>query len=347
MSILTVKGIKDEKEESDIFIYEIKNKNGMIAKVTNYGAILMSLIVADKDGNFDDVVLGYDDIKKYYVNDSCFGSTIGRNANRIYQGKFTIDNTEYKLELNDGVNNLHSGNDGYNKRIWDTIIDEDENAVTFYLYSEDGDQGFPGNLDLYVTYKLTDDNALEIIYKGKSDKKTVLNLTNHSYFNLAGQGNGNINEHSLLLLADKYTPLAKDKFVPTGKIESVVGTPFDFTKEKKLGKDIDTDNAQLKIAKGYDHNYVLNNDGKLEKIAELREDTTGRTMQVFTDLPGVQLYTSNTTKDYGKEGKEYGSRCGVCLETQYFPNAVNEKTFKKPIIEKNEKYQSTTIYKFV
>jgi len=321
MSVTIVKKIKDEDTKKDLFIYEIKNKNNMSATVTNFGAILISLMVADKNGNFDDVVLGYDDIKKYYKNVSCFGSTIGRNANRIYQGKFTLDDTEYKLELNDGVNNLHSGNKGYNKRVWDTTIQEDRNAVTFYLYSKDGEQGFPGNLDLYVTYMLTDENELKIIYKAKSDKKTVLNLTNHSYFNLKGQGNGDIKDHKLLLFANKYTPLAKDKFVPTGEIVSVVGTPFDFTKAKKLGQDIDIDNEQLNMAKGYDHNYVLDNNGKLEKIAELTEDTTGRTMQVFTDLPGVQLYTSNTTKDYGKENKEYGNRCIVLLREK--PTSMN------------------------
>ncbi|PXV84755.1 aldose 1-epimerase [Lachnotalea glycerini] len=335
----------------EIFQYAIENKNGMKACFINYGAIMTKLIVPDKNGKFADVVHGYDTLQGYESNPCYFGATIGRNGNRIAKGQFEINGIRYQLDTNEGVNNLHGGLDGYNKRIWSAKENEQENEIVFSLSSPDGDQGFPGHFKVAVTYKLTDDNELQIIYDGVSDKDTVANMTNHSYFNLTGHTNDSILDHILWIKASKFVPVVDSASIPTGEILSVKGTPMDFTEPKAVGKEIESDFEQLKFTGGYDHNYALDRDGKgIEKIAEVKDPKSGRIMQVFTDLPGVQLYVGNfinTNGESGKDGMKYQKRSALCLETQYFPDAINQDNFESPILKAGAKYHTTTIYKFI
>lgn len=335
-------------EGKEILLYTLKNENGMTAKLTNYGAVLVSLLVPDKQGNFDDVVLGYDKAPDYFVNNPGFGSTIGRHANRIARSEATINGITYHLDKNEGENNLHSGFVGYNKVLWEvTELDGIEPAIVFSRLSPDGEQGFPGNFQVKVTYKLTNENEVQIIYDGKSDKDTIVNMTNHSYFNLSGHSSGTIINHKLWLNADKFTPMGSGS-IPTGEIRDVANTPMDFTVLKEVGKEIDSDYEQIRLGSGYDHNYVLNIDGKsVEKIALLVDEASGRSMEVYTDLPGVQLYTGNfISNESGKEGAKYQKRDGICLETQYFPDAIHHESFPSSVLKANEEYHTTTIFKF-
>ncbi len=332
-----------------VTLYKISNTKGITAEVIDFGAILKALYVPDKNGKTDDIVLGFNSIIPYEYNSSFFGSTIGRNANRIADAKFTINGVEYKLAPNDNEhNNLHSDFETcFNKKMFKAEILEEENAVKFSLLSPDMDQGFPGNLEAGVTYKLTEDNELVIEYDAVSDKDTVYNPTNHSYFNLAGEASGSAMGHKLYLKASYYTP-ADDESIPTGEIAPVAGTPFDFTTPTVIGERINDDNEQLKFGKGYDHNWVIDKetDG-VEKIAVLSEEKSGRVMTVYTDLPGVQFYAGNCIAyQYGKGDKAYGKRCGVCLETQYFPNSINQENFKSPLLKAGEKFHSVTKYVF-
>lgn len=340
-------GTTDSGQE--VYLYTLQNKNGMQAKVTNYGAILTALLVPDPAGELADVVLGYDSVKPYQCNGSFFGATVGRSANRIAGAQFEIDGTVYKLDANNGANNLHSQFDiGFHKQIWEAKEDADTNAVTFFYESKDGEAGFPGTLDISVTYTLTDENALCLHYDGVSDRKTLINCTNHSYFNLSGHDSGNIHDHVLTLNASCYTPVVPGA-IPTGEMASVKGTPMDFTKPKRIGDEIDSDFEQLKLVQGYDHNFAVDiQAGKVEKIAEVKDEKSGRVMEVYSDLPGVQFYAGNCIDDTtGKGGAAYTKRSGFCLETQYFPNSVNQKGFVSPVFDAGEAYRTTTIYKFL
>lgn len=336
------------KDGKDIYLYTLENEYGMKAQVMNYGAILVNLLVPDKDGKVEDVCLGYDSLEEYYVNGCFFGSTIGPNGNRIADAQFMIDGRIYELAANDGVNNLHSDAQlGFHKKVWEAKEDGD-NRVVFYLSSPDGEMGFPGNKKITVTYSVTEFNELIISYYAASDKKTVLNLTNHTYFNLAGHQSGSIENHLLTLHAASYTPV-RGGLIPTGEIAPVAGTVMDFTKAKAIGKEIDAADEQLLIGGGYDHNWVLDQyNGRLREAAVVEEPVSGRVMKVFTDLPGVQFYAGNgIEKHQGKKGAVYEKRGGLCLETQDYPNAVNEPGFPSPVYGEGKDFVSTTIYQFV
>jgi len=329
----------------DIKLYTIENKNGAKAAVTNIGACLVNLVMPDEKGNYDDIVLGFGSGEGYLVNGSFFGATVGRSANRIANAQFEIDGTVYKLDVNDNANNLHSDFDqGFHKQMWDAEIAE--NAVKFSYREEDGKNGFPGNLEISVTYTLTDDNAIEIHYEGISDKKTLINATNHTYFNLGGHKSGRILDTELKLMCSAYTPVVAGA-IPTGEIAPVKGTVMDFTEFKKIGKEIGEDIEQLKLVKGYDHNFVVDNyDGNQRLIAVAK--AAGRTMEVYSDLPGVQFYAGNCIAfQEGKDGAAYTPRSGFCLETQYFPNSINQEGFLSPVFDAGQKYDTTTVYKFV
>lgn len=335
------------KDGKEIYRYWLENSKGMKAGVMNYGAILVNLLVPDKQGQVEDVVLGYDSLEPYFQNGSFFGATVGPNANRIGGAAFEIDNVRYQLDVNDGVNNLHSHMElGYHKWVWD--VQEQENAVTFSIEDKDGNMGFPGNKKIQVTYAVTEDNELKIHYMGSSDKKTILNMTNHTYFNLEGQGKGDICEHLLTLNASCYTPIVPGA-IPTGEIAKVAGTPFDFTVEKRVGDEIEAVNEQLKMTGGYDHNWVIDGaDGTLKKFATVKAPVSGRVMEAYTDLPGVQFYAGNSVEPHtGKGGAVYGRRSGLCLETQYYPDTANKPEFPSAVFGPDRKYDTTTVYRFV
>lgn len=327
-------------------LYSIKNDNGVIAEVTDFGAILVNLLVPDKNGKVDDIVLGHDRIEGYYTNGDFFGATIGPSANRIDNASFEIDGVRYQLAANDGTNNLHSDdNKGYHKRLWNA--ETTENSVVFSLEDADGSMGFPGNKKVQVTYTLTNDNELKIEYNATSDKKTLINMTNHTYFNLAGHDSGNIEAHKLQINAFHYTPIF-ERLIPTGDLVPVVGTPFDFRQMKTVGKEINAEDQQLKYGQGYDHNFVIEGyNGSIQKVAEVEEPVTGRRMEVFTDQPGIQFYSGSCVKpQIGKAGASYGKRSGLCLETQAFPDSVNQEQFPDVIYGPDRAYKTTTIYKF-
>ncbi len=338
------------KEGQTITKYCMENKHGMRVEVIDYGACIVSIFVPDREGKLEDVVLGFDDIAGYEVNGANHGGFIGRHGNRIGNAKFTINGITYELEKNDGNHNLHGGFKGYHKMKYDAEVKEDLDAgsVEFSRISPDMEQGFPGNLELSVTYTLTDENELVIEYFAVSDKDTVVNLTNHSYFNLAGQASGSILDHNVWIKANAFTA-TDDDLIPTGELTDVTNTPMDFRVKKKVGQDIHANYRPLEIAGGYDHNYVLDITGDtVEKVAELTEDRTGRKMEVFTNMPGMQFYTGNFLdgSEIGKGGKAYNKREGLCFETQYFPNACNIKSFPSSILKAGVEYEHVTTYKF-
>lgn len=343
---ISTKSFGKTKEGAEVTLYTITNKNGFRVGALDYGAVIVNLIVPDKNGKEDDIVLGFDDVAGYEVNGCFFGAFIGRHGNRIGQAKFELNGTTYELEKNDGENNLHGGTPGYHQVMYKASTTE--NSVTFSRVSPDMEQGYPGNLDIQLTYTLTDDNELKIDYKTKSDKDTLCNLTNHSYFNLKGHDGGTITDHKVWIKANGFTATSDD-LIPNGEITDVTGTPMDFRTKKALSQDIEADYRPLVIAGGYDHNYVLDKaDGVLEKVAEVSEDTSGRTMEVYTDLPGMQLYSGNfIVKEDGKDGTVYTKRTGVCFETQFFPNSVNVPSFQSCVLKAGETFTSTTIYKFI
>ena len=327
--------------------YEISNKNGMRAVLTDWGASLVSLFVKDKDGNERDIVLGFDDVNSYINDRSYYGATVGRNCNRIAGASFELNGIKYQLQDNDGGNNLHSGDKGVGLRVWE-FVEQKDDSIKFKIEDADLNEGFPGNAAMTVEYKLTDDNEIVINYTGLCDKDTVFNLTNHSYFNLNGQGSGRVFDQKLYINASYYTPLILGGGIPTGELAPVEGTPFDFRNFKKIGQDIEVENEQLANSHGYDHNYVVDKaDGEIGIVAKAFSDESGITMEVFSDCPGVQFYTANYigTKN-AKGGASYEWRDAFCLETQYFPNAINEPDFKSPVTKAGETYKSTTIYKF-
>lgn len=334
------------KDGTQIFQYSIENGKGMKAQVINYGAILVRLYVPDKNGKAEDVVLGYDNLDGYYVNEANFGATIGPNANRIADAAFTLDGIKYQLDVNDGVNNLHSHADlGYHKKVWKAA--EGADCVTFELESPDGEMGFPGNKKIQVTYTLTEEDELKIHYHATSDKRTIINMTNHTYFNLAGHGAGSIEDHIVTIQAANYTPVRAGS-IPTGEIAPVAGTPMDFTSPRRIGDGIDADFEQLKLSGGYDHNWVLDGEeGTLRHIATVEEPVSGRVMETYTDLPGVQFYAGNfQTKEVGKEGAVYNKRTGLCLETQYYPDTANKPQFPSAVFGPERTYDTMTVYKF-
>lgn len=335
------------KDGKDVYAYTLSNSNGMQARVINYGAILVNLFVPDKDGKLDDVVLGFDNLEGYYGNGSFFGATIGPSANRIGGASFEINGKTYQLDVNDGPNNLHSHmENGYHKQVWEAA--EGDNSVTFTLEGKDGEMGFPGNKKITMTYSLSEDNALKLAYHVSADADTIVNLTNHTYFNLSGHQAGSIEDHLLQLHAGNYTPVVSGA-IPTGEIAPVAGTPMDFTKAKPIGQDINADFEQLKLTLGYDHNFVIDGaDGSLREIAQVRDPKSGRKMKVFTSLPGVQFYAGNCiAEETGKENAVYAPRKGFCLETQYYPDNIHHPNFPQAVFGPGKDYESETVYQFV
>ncbi|MDD6629166.1 MAG: galactose mutarotase [Lachnospiraceae bacterium] len=331
----------------EVYAFTISNANGMQAKIINFGAILVSLLVPDKDGKPEDVVLGYDSLEEYYGNGSFFGATIGPSANRIGGASFEINGKAYQIDVNDGPNNLHSHmENGYHKQVWDAV--EGDNSVTLTLEGKDGEMGFPGNKKITMVYSLSEDNALKLSYHVSADADTIVNLTNHTYFNLAGHKAGKIEDHLLQLHAGNYTPVVPGA-IPTGEIQPVAGTPMDFTKMKPIGQDINADFEQLKLTLGYDHNFVIDGaDGSLKEIAVAEDPKSGRKMKVFTTLPGVQFYAGNCIgEDTGKDNTPYGPRKGFCLETQYYPDNIHHPNFPQSVFGPGRDYESVTVYQFM
>ncbi len=324
--------------------YTLENKNGMRIAVTDYGATLVKVLVPDRNGKPVDVVLGYDDAAGYEAGDKFFGATVGRVANRIGGAAFELNGKTYQLDKNDNGNNLHSGMDFYSKRMW-KVTEYGQDHITLVLHSPDGDQGYPGEIDITVTYTLTEDNEVKIHYHAVPKADTLINMTNHSYFNLAGQSSGTILDQKVWIGAEAYTE-ADAQSIPTGEITPVEGTPMDFREEKPIGRDIEEAYQALRFGGGYDHNWVLDGSG-FRKVASLSCETSGISMEVYTDLPGMQLYCGNFLEgDIGKGGYAYGKRSGVCFETQYFPDAVHKENFVGPVVRAGETYDTVTSYQF-
>lgn len=330
----------------DVQIVKITNKNGVTAQIVTYGAALQALYAPDKNNHFDDIVLSYDKLDGFINDDKFYGATIGRCANRIEHGKFTIDGVTYNVAINDGNNHLHGGIKGFNKVVWD-IKAYDDNSVTLHYLSVDGEEGYPGNLSVSVKYDLSDDNALSIHYDAETDKSTVVNLTNHSYFNLGGHSSGSILDEELYLNSDIFTP-ANDEAIPSGELRKVDNTAMDFRTAKKIGQDIDSTEEQIIFGKGYDHNWMLNAKGDISVLsAELTDKKSGRVLQMYTDSPAVQVYSANYLDGSVccKENVRYNAREAICLETQAVPNAINNNSFETTLLKPGERYSYTTIYK--
>ena len=334
---------------NEVRLFTLKNKNNMVASLTNYGGRIVSLLVPDSSGKLVDVVVGFDRVSDYVTStEPYFGATIGRYGNRIAKGSFVIDGKTYQSSINNAPNMLHGGKMGFQNVVWDAEQTNDQTLVLTYL-SKDMEEGFPGNLKVKVTYTLTDDNELKLDYEATTDKITVVNLTNHAFFNLNGEGSGNILNHTLEVNADKY--IAVDTtLIPTGKILPVDGTPFDFRKMVAIGKRISEDNEQLKNGLGYDHNFVLNrtNTNGLQAAATVTGDKSGITMQVFTTEPGLQFYSGNfmQSKNTFKSGVKDDFRTAFCLETQHFPDSPNQPSFPSTLLKPGETSRSTSVYKF-
>lgn len=339
--------IGETPQGAPVYEYRIQNSNGMEVSVMNYGAVVRSIIVTDKEGRMRDVCLGFEDYSEYFINDGSLGATIGPVANRTKGAAFTIDGHRYTLKANEGENNLHSDFDAsFYKKVWDAA--ETENGVKFTINAEDGELGFPGNRIASVEFILSDKNELSLHYHAVSDKNTVFNLTNHTYFNLGGHDSGNVLQHILQMNTSKYTVIGAGT-IPTGEIASVKGTPLDFTRPKAIGCDIRSDNDQMKLAGGYDHNFCIDDaDGTLRNFANISNPATGLTMRCFTTLPGVQFYTANfLNTDKGKEGVHYKANDGFCLETQFYPNSINTPGFPDTVFGPGRDYDSTTMYQFI
>jgi aldose 1-epimerase len=337
-------------DEKGVDLYILRNANGIEVSIATYGGIIVSIKTPDRKGHVDDIVLGFSKLDSYLKGHPYFGAIAGRYANRIAKGRFTLGGTEYKLATNNDVNHLHGGIVGFDKAVWTArqVTVPDGVAVELTYLSKDGEEGYPGNLTAKVTYTLNSKNELRIDYDVKTDKDTVVNLTNHSYFNLAGEGNGDILGHNLAINADRFTP-TDSTAIPTGELRSVAGTPFDFTSLVPIGQRINDDDEQLKFGNGYDHNFVLNgNMGELRLAAKVIEPSSGRLLEVSTTEPGVQLYTGNYLdgKLIGKSGKPYARRSGFCLETQHYPDSPNKPTFPTTVLKAGLRYRSSTVLKF-
>jgi len=332
-------------------LFTLTNQKGMEVAITNFGGIVVSLKVPDRTGKFDDVVLGYDSLDGYLTNKAFFGALIGRYGNRIAHGKFTLNDQTYTLPKNDGDNTLHGGPEGFNKKLWAArdVSSAKGQALELTYLSADGEAGFPGNLNAKVVYTLNDQNELTITYSATTDKETVVNLTNHSYFNLAGQGTGDILHHELMIKGDHITAV-DETLIPTGELRPVKGTPFDFTHATAIGARINQDDPQLKVGKGYDHNWVLNDHGSRSPVlvAEAYEPKSGRVLQVLSTEPGVQFYSGNFLDGtiQGKGNKVYNHRYGFCLETQHFPDSPNHPKFPSTTLKPGQTYSTTTVFKF-
>jgi aldose 1-epimerase len=328
--------------------FTLTNANGIELKAITYGGIITSLRVPDRTGRLDDIVLGFDNLESYLKDHPFFGAIIGRYGNRIAKGTFTLDGQTYKLATNNGPNHLHGGDKGFDKVLWTVEPVAGRNAIAFSRTSPDGEEGYPGNLRVQVTYTLTDANELIVDYRATTDKATPVNLTQHSYFNLAGQASGDILGHQLMLNADRYTPV-DDTLIPTGELTAVDGTPFDFRKPTAIGARIDQADAQLKNGKGYDHNWVLNRTGSGRQLAaRVIEPKTGRTMEIETTEPGIQFYSGNFLdgKLTGKAGAVYKHRTGFCLETQHYPDSPNQPKFPSTTLRPGSEYRSSTVFTF-
>lgn len=336
------------KDGKAVSVYTIESGGGIKARLADYGAALVSIYVPDKDGNVQDVLLGYDNVTGYEDNTCYYGAVIGRNGNRIANAQLSINGIVYNLNKNDNENNLHSGRKGMDTVVWD-VKEYSDSSITFRYTSADLEQGFPGNMDVEVTYTIVGGNTVEISYRAVSDKDTVANFTNHAYFNLEGHQSGDILGQELMLRASNYTPVIDSKAIPTGEIAPVAGTPMDFTMPKAIGRDIEADDLQLRHGGGYDHNFVLDKSekGAYELMAEAYAPGTGIVMKAYTDCPGVQFYSGNfITAQDGKQGAVYGKRQGFCLESQFYPNSVNEPNFESPFLKAGEVYTSKTSYQF-
>jgi len=342
-----------EVDGRPVSVYYMTNGNGMRADISDYGAIVRTLEVPDRHGKIADVVLGYASVREYLEATPYFGAIVGRYGNRIARGRFTLDGKEYHLATNNGPNHLHGGRKGFDKVVWDAEPYMDENGVSLKLtyLSRDGEEGYPGNLRCTVIYTLTKNNELKIEYEATTDQPTVLNLTNHSYFNLKGQGSRDILGHEIMINADRFTPV-DETLIPTGELRPVKGTPLDFTSPHKIGERINAGTEQLKFGKGYDHNFVLNKKGdEMSLAARVYEPTSGRVMEVWTTQPGVQFYSGNFLdgSNIGKDGKVYKHRYGFCLETQHFPDSPNKQDnpkFPSVVLRPGDKYVSQTVYRF-
>lgn len=336
-----------KKDGREVSLYTLENSKGMKAVLSDFGALIIRIYAPDRDKKNDDVALGYDTLEEYLVNGNFFGAVIGPNANRIGDAQYTLEGVTYSLDANDGANNLHSHRDlGIHKRIWDA--QEKEGGILFTLEVKDGEMGFGGNKKISVLYQVTEENGLRITYDADSDKNTVINMTNHCYFNLDGHGAGSIKSHSLQLFASAYTP-ADAGSIPTGEIAPVAGTPMDFTTPHVIGERIDADFDQLQMAGGYDHNWVCDGyDGSVRRIAVVKNASGSRTMEVYTDLPGVQFYAGNFLKpEAGKDGKTYDFRGGLALETQFYPDTPNKPQFPSSVFGPDRHYHTVTEYRFV
>jgi len=348
---ITHKPFGKTTDGQSVDIYTLRNRSGMEARITNYGGIVVSLTTADRNGKLADVVLGYNDLDTYMRPPfPYFGAIIGRYGNRIAKGRFTLNGVEYKLAINNGENSLHGGIKGFDKQVWTARERKSGNgpALVLTYLSKDGEEGYPGNLRTTVVYTLTNNNELRIDYTASTDKDTVINLTHHSYFNLAGEGNGDILQHNLVLRAESFIPTDAGS-IPTGEIRNVAGTPFDFRKANTIGERINNDDEQLKLGNGYDHTWVIDGSmGTLRQAAVVYERTSGREMEVWTTEPGVQFYTGNflDAAIIGKSGKPYPRRSGFCLETQHYPDSPNHPNFPTTTLRKGATYHSTTIYRF-
>ncbi len=331
-----------------ISLFYLKNKNNLQAAVTNYGARMVSLFVPDKKGKLIDVVVGFDNAKDFITGgERYFGAIVGRFGNRIAGGKFVLDGKSYQLDLNNGVNTLHGGRTGFHSRVWDAV-QLDSQTIELTYVSKDGEEGYPGTLTTKVIYKLTDDNEISMAYEMTTDKNTVINITNHNYWNLNGEGNGTINNHELMIKATKYTPV-DSTLIPTG-IAPVANSPFDFTSSHKIGERIEADNTQLKYGKGYDHNFVLDKGltATAEMIATAKGDLSGIEMEVLTTEPGLQFYGGNFMQSQHtlKSGAKDDFRTAFCLETQHFPDSPNQPNFPTTVLEKGKPYKSVSIFRF-
>ena len=332
-----------------VILYTLTNSHGVEVRAMNYGGIMLSLRVPDRKGQLADVVLGHEKLEGYIPNPPFLGAIVGRYANRIANGTFTLDGKTYNLPKNDGPNTLHGGvTRTFDKVTWDGAPLKGKSGVAFTYVSKDGEEGFPGNLKTTVTYTLTDSNELVIDYEATTDKATPINVSQHSYFNLKGEGNGDILDHEIMINADKFTPVDKN-LIPTGELRPVKGTPFDFTASTKIGARIEDNYEQLVLGHGYDHNFVLNRKGAgLSLAARVYEPTTGRVLEVSTTQPAVQFYTGNFLDGSvtGKEGHVYKRRYGLCLETQHYPDSPNHPDFPSTILKPGEKFHQTTVFKF-
>lgn len=334
----------------EVHQYTLSNGSGLTAQIIDYGATIRSLTVPDRNGKLADIVLGYDTLEGYLNGTAYIGAVVGRYGNRIGKGQFELDGKRYQLTINDGENHLHGGKAGFDKVLWqaNASANPSENSLQLQYVSPDGEEGYPGTVTLKVTYTLTDKNELRIDYEGTTDKPTILNPTQHSYFNLSGEFTNTILDHLLMIEADGITPVDKG-LIPTGEILNVANTPMDFRTPMAIGAHINDKNEQLEFGRGYDHNWVLRGEaGKVRKVAELYDATSGRLMSVFTDQPGLQFYSGNFLDGSakGKNGVAYRQRCALCLETQAFPDTPNKPQFPSATLRPGQTYRQTTIYQF-